>query len=56
MYAKRAFAHWYVSEGMEEGGFSGAHEDVAALKEVCEEVDVNSVEEEGENEGGKYLS
>jgi len=24
MYAKRAFVHWYVGEGMEEGEFSEA--------------------------------
>ncbi|EDL10326.1 mCG50536, partial [Mus musculus] len=29
MYAKRAFVHWYMSEGMEEGEFSEAHEDMA---------------------------
>jgi hypothetical protein len=28
MYAKRAFVHWYVGEGMEEGEFSEAREDV----------------------------
>merc|ERR1712032_860488 len=27
MYAKRAFVHWYVGEGMEEGEFSEARED-----------------------------
>ena len=50
MYKKRAFVHWYVGEGMEEGEFAEARDDVAALSKDFDEIEGS---EPAADEGGE---
>lgn len=50
-WAKRAFVHWFVGEGMEEGNLVEARENLASLCKDYEEVGLDTIEEGNEGDG-----
>jgi len=51
MYSQRAYVHWYVGAGMEEGEFSEAREDLGFLEKDYLDV---VTEQDSDNEKGNY--
>ena len=51
MYQQRAFVHWYVGEGMEEGEFAEAREDLGFLeKDYLDVLSEQATDEEEEDD------
>ena len=51
MYSQRAYVHWYVGEGMEEGEFSEAREDLGFLeKDYLDVVTEQASDDEDDQE------
>jgi tubulin alpha len=51
MYSQRAFVHWYVGEGMEEGEFAEAREDLGFLEKDYLDVLSEQATDEEEEDG-----
>ena len=50
MHQKRAFVHWFVGEGMEEGELAEAREDLGALEKDYIEIGLDDQFSDAEEE------
>ena len=48
MFQKRAFVHWYVGEGMEEGEFIESQDDIKCL--IKDYLEIGTVNAESQDE------
>jgi len=53
MYSQRAYVHWYVGEGMEEGEFSEAREDLGFLEKDYLDVITEQASDDGGESGAE---
>merc|ERR1712142_359173 len=54
MYSQRAYVHWYVGEGMEEGEFSEAREDLGFLEKDYLDVVTEPASDENDDENEEF--
>jgi tubulin alpha len=54
MYSQRAYVHWYVGEGMEEGEFSEAREDLGFLEKDYLDVITEQASDDQDEDDGEY--
>jgi tubulin alpha len=55
MYSQRAYVHWYVGEGMEEGEFSEAREDLGFLeKDYLDVITEQASDDNDEDDDGEF--
>jgi len=54
MYSQRAYVHWYVGEGMEEGEFSEAREDLGFLEKDYLDVVTEQASDENEDDNEEF--
>jgi len=54
MYSQRAYVHWYVGEGMEEGEFSEAREDLGFLEKDYLDVVTEQASDENEESNEEF--